>query len=153
MIEDGAEGESAFGFSGSWREFAPIAFTNLLLTIVTLGIYSFWAKARTRRYLWSRTRFIDDRLEWSGTGLELFIGGVLAFVFFTIPIGFISLVTNGVLMRGHPGWAALIVVAVYLLLIYLVGVAIGQAGGDPARVAEVLERVRVAIEAWDAPTP
>ena len=29
---------SAFGFEGSWREFAPIAFTNLLLTIVTLGI-------------------------------------------------------------------------------------------------------------------
>ena len=39
------------------------------------------------------------------------------------------------------------------LTTYLVGVAIGQAGGDPAQVAEVLERVRVAIEAWDAPDP
>lgn len=39
------------------------------------------------------------------------------------------------------------------LTTYLVGVAIGQAGGDPARVAEVLDRVRVAIEAWDAPDP
>jgi hypothetical protein len=39
------------------------------------------------------------------------------------------------------------------LTTYLVGVAIGQAGGDPARVAEVLERVGVAIEAWDAPDP
>jgi hypothetical protein len=39
------------------------------------------------------------------------------------------------------------------LTTYLVGVAIGRAGGDPARVAEVLEHVRVAIEAWDAPDP
>lgn len=39
------------------------------------------------------------------------------------------------------------------LTTYLVGVAIGRAGGDPAQVAEVLERVRVAIEAWDAPDP
>lgn len=35
------------------------------------------------------------------------------------------------------------------LTTYLVGVAIGQAGGDPARVAEVLERVRAAIDGWD----
>ncbi|REK69826.1 molybdopterin-guanine dinucleotide biosynthesis protein MobA [Aeromicrobium endophyticum] len=39
------------------------------------------------------------------------------------------------------------------LTTYLVGVAVGRAGGDPARVAEVIERVRVAIEAWDAPDP
>jgi hypothetical protein len=39
------------------------------------------------------------------------------------------------------------------LTTYLVGVAIGRAGGEPAQVAEVLERVRVAIEAWDAPDP
>ena len=39
------------------------------------------------------------------------------------------------------------------LTTYLVGVAVGQAGGDPARVAEVLEHVRAAIDAWDAPDP
>lgn len=55
--------DTAFGFDGSWREFAPIAFTNLLLTIVTLGIYRFWGIARERRYLWARTRFVDEKLE------------------------------------------------------------------------------------------
>lgn len=39
------------------------------------------------------------------------------------------------------------------LTTYLVGVAVGQAGGDPARVAEVLEHVRAAIDAWDTPDP
>ncbi|RYY36921.1 MAG: DUF898 family protein, partial [Sphingomonadales bacterium] len=51
MDEQGS-GARAFEFHGTWREFAPIAFTNLLLTIVTLGIYSFWARTRERQYLW-----------------------------------------------------------------------------------------------------
>ena len=74
MDQETTGGASAFAFSGTWREYAPIAFTNLLLIIVTLGIYRFWATTRTRQYLWSRTRFVDERLEWAGTGLELFIG-------------------------------------------------------------------------------
>ena len=78
--------QSAFGFSGSWKEFAPIALTNLLLTIVTLGIYRFWAKTRERRYLWSHTRFIDDTLEWTGTGKELFIGFIMAAVLVLFPL-------------------------------------------------------------------
>ena len=127
MIDEAAGGESAFGFTGSWREYAPIAFTNLLLTIVTLGIYTFWARARTRRYLWSRTRFIDDRLEWTGTGMELFIGYLIAIVCFFIPFGVVQLLLQGVLMRGHQGAAILIAMVVYLLLIYLVGVAIFRA--------------------------
>ena len=87
---DTAGGSRAFGFKGTWQGYAPIAFTNLLLTIVTLGIYTFWARTRTRRYLWSQTRFIDDRLEWTGTGLELFIGYMLAILFFVAPFGIIN---------------------------------------------------------------
>ena len=64
----------AIRFTGSWREYLPIAASNVLLTIVTLGIYRFWAAARQRRYLWSRTEVIDDTLEWTGTGTEMFFG-------------------------------------------------------------------------------
>ena len=66
--------DRAVHFSGTWQEFLPIALINLLLTLVTLGIYRFWAMARVRRYLWSNTRIIDDELEWTGTGGEMFIG-------------------------------------------------------------------------------
>ncbi len=41
--------ERAIRFTGSWREYLPIAATNVLLIIVTLGIYRFWAAARQRR--------------------------------------------------------------------------------------------------------
>ncbi len=127
MTDDQAEGDSAFVFTGDWREFAPIAFTNLLLTIVTLGIYHFWGKARVRRYLWSNTRFIDDRLEWTGTGLELFIGYLIAIALFFVPFGAINLIVQGVLLRGHAGMAGLIVFCLYIALLYLFGVAIFRA--------------------------
>jgi uncharacterized membrane protein YjgN (DUF898 family) len=74
MTSAAAGADRAVRFTGSWREYLPIAATNVLLTIVTLGVYRFWATARQRRYLWSRTEVIGDRLEWSGTGKEMFIG-------------------------------------------------------------------------------
>ena len=40
--------------------------------------------------------FIDDRLEWTGTGLELFTGYLLAVVLFVVPFGIINLVLQGV---------------------------------------------------------
>lgn len=123
MSDESSAGPRAFRFTGSWQNYAPIAFTNLLLMIVTLGIYTFWARARTRRYLWSRTIFIDDRLEYTGTGLELFIGYVVAFLAFILPFGVINFVLQGAMMRGHPGIAALIAIPMYLALIFLVGIA------------------------------
>ncbi|WP_425228430.1 YjgN family protein [Sphingomonas sp.] len=127
MYNDDAAGESAFGFTGSWREYAPIAFTNLLLNIVTLSLYGSWANTRSRRYLWSRTRFIDDQVEYTGTGLELFIGKIIAFFLFVVPFGVLQLIMQGVLLRGHLGAAILIGISIYLLLIWLVGVAIFRA--------------------------
>jgi uncharacterized membrane protein YjgN (DUF898 family) len=121
---DGNEGEaSALAFDGNWREFAPIALTNLLLSIVTLGLYSFWARTRERQYLWRRTRFIDARLEWTGTGLELLIGYAMAILLFFLPLGLLQFVVQGLAIRGQEELAGLLVVLLYLLGLYLVGVA------------------------------
>jgi uncharacterized membrane protein YjgN (DUF898 family) len=117
------ENARAFEFTGTWRDYAPIAFTNLLLSIVTLGIYTFWARARTRRYLWGHTRFIDDRLEWTGTGKELFVGYLLAFLVVLLPLGIVNFVVQGVLMRGHPGAAATMTTVLTGMGFYLLGVA------------------------------
>ena len=123
MQDGGMDADSAFGFDGTWREFAPIAFTNLLLTIVTLGIYRFWATTRARRYLWSRTRFIDERLEWAGTGLELFIGFVMVLALFGIPYLILSFLTQALVLRGQQGLAALLTFAGLLAIFYLFGLA------------------------------
>ena len=42
------------------------------LTVLTLGIYRFWAKTRMRKYIWSSVNIGDDNLEYTGTGLEKF---------------------------------------------------------------------------------
>lgn len=122
-MDDHQQADSAFAFTGDWREFAPIAFTNLLLTIVTLGIYRFWATTRERRYLWSRTRFIDDRLEWTGTGLELFIGFLLVFALLLGPLLFLQFGLQAMILRGYTAAAVLITLAVYVFVFYLIGVA------------------------------
>ena len=114
---------SAFTFDGTWREFAPIAFTNLLLTIVTLGIYRFWATARERRYLWSRSRFVDERLEWAGTGKELFIGFLIVLGLFALPFFLLSFVSQALILRGYEGLAAILTLLAFLVIFYLGGVA------------------------------
>jgi len=114
---------SAFNFEGTWREFAPIAFTNLLLTIVTLGIYRFWATTRERRYLWSRSRFIDEHLEWTGVGKELFFGFLMVAVLFGIPFLVLQFVVEALMLQGYPGAGAAVMISMFLLIFYLSGVA------------------------------
>ncbi|QHL89816.1 DUF898 family protein [Sphingomonas changnyeongensis] len=115
--------DSAFVFTGRWREFLPIAVTNLLLTIVTLGIYRFWATTRTRRYLWANTQFIDDRLEWAGTGGEMFRGFLVVLLLFVPALLIVQSGIEALAMRGELALAGLIAVIAYAGLIMLVGVA------------------------------
>lgn len=117
------EQDSAFAFEANWREFAPIALTNLLLTIVTLGFYRFWATTRERRFLWSRTRFIDDPLEWTGTGKELFIGFLIVFGLILLPILFLQFGLQALILQGHVGTAIALAFGVYIFLLYLFGLA------------------------------
>ena len=117
------EEATAFFFHGSWRECAPIAFTNLLLTIVTLGVYRFWATTRERQYLWGQTHFIDDRLEWTGTGKELFIGFLLVLLLFGAPLLILNFGVQALVFQGHQGIAMVLGASAFLFIFYLVGLA------------------------------
>lgn len=119
--------ESAFQFHGNWQEFAGIAFPNLLLTIVTLGVYRFWATKRERDYLWSQTEFIDERLEWTGTGLELFIGFILVFFLLILPFSAIQFISSSAVFRGREEIAVAIQLLLFLVIFYLSGVAFYRA--------------------------
>lgn len=114
---------TAFSFHGNWVDFMKIAIPNLLLTIVTLGFYRFWGTTRERRYLWSQSQFIDERLEWTGTGMELFIGFVMVFFLIGIPLAIIQLVTQGLIFQGQPVIAGVLTLLMFLILFYLTGVA------------------------------
>lgn len=63
-----------------------------LLTLVTLGIYRFWAKTRLRKYVWSAVSGDDDSFEYTGTGLEKFLGFLVAIVILAIYLGFVQMI-------------------------------------------------------------
>jgi uncharacterized membrane protein YjgN (DUF898 family) len=117
------EPQDAFAFDGTWRDYLPIALSNLALAIVTVGIYRFWAKARERRYLWRHTRFLDDRLEWTGTGREMFVGFLLVMLLLAGPLLLLRFGTQALILRGHVVAGVLLVVCLYFFLLYMGGFA------------------------------
>jgi uncharacterized membrane protein YjgN (DUF898 family) len=123
MDDDRGEASSAFRFHGDWKAFLPIALSNLLLTIVTLGIYRFWATTRERRYLWSETEFIDDRLEWTGTGTELLIGFVMVLFLILLPFFGINMLAQALMLQGQAGLGTLLLFGMFGFIFYLSGVA------------------------------
>ena len=113
----------AIRFTGNWREYLPIAASNVLLTIVTLGIYRFWAAARQRRYLWSRTEVIDDTLEWTGTGKEMFFGFLIVTAVLLPFFLFVQFAFPALMARGKEAAAGGLFTLFYVAIIYLGGVA------------------------------
>lgn len=123
LDEPVAEGQSAFGFTGNWRPFVPIVLSNLALTIVTLGIYRFWGQVRERKFLWSHSRFIDAQLEWTGTGLEVFIGFIMGAVLLGVPFLILQFGVQALMLQGHEGIAVLVGLGSFVLLYYFYGLA------------------------------
>jgi uncharacterized membrane protein YjgN (DUF898 family) len=93
-------------FHGSGGSLFGIHIVNVLLTIVTVGIYYFWGKTRVRAYLWSQSEIAGDRFAYHGTGREIFIGFLKAVVFFALPLFVFSL------LRDFTTWTVLKVVSV-----------------------------------------
>jgi uncharacterized membrane protein YjgN (DUF898 family) len=65
-------------FSGTGGSLFSIQIVNLLLMIVTLGLYYPWAKARTLQFLYSTTQFEESPFQFHGTGKEMFKGFIKA---------------------------------------------------------------------------
>ena len=72
---------------------------SILLSVVTLGIYSFWGRTRIREYLWGQIEVDGDRFAYHGTGLELFKGGLIAAAVFG---GLYAVVLLGIPMALAP---------------------------------------------------
>jgi len=82
---EGREHISSMHFNGTGGALFGIYLVNALLTLVTLGLYYYWAKVRVRSYLFSQTEFAGDRFAYHGSARELIAGAVKAAVLFGIP--------------------------------------------------------------------
>lgn len=67
-------------FAGSGSEYFRIWIVNLLLTIVTLGIYSAWAKVRTMQYFYRNTQLAGSSFDYHGSPIAILKGRGIIFV-------------------------------------------------------------------------
>ena len=67
-------------FLGTGSEYFRIWIVNLLLTIVTLGIYSAWAKVRRLKYMYRNTQIANSSFNYHGSPIAILKGRLIALV-------------------------------------------------------------------------
>ena len=66
-----------FEFSGSASEYFRVWIVNVALTIVTVGIYSAWAKVRNKQYFYGNTRLAGGSFEYTANPVNILKGRLL----------------------------------------------------------------------------
>ncbi len=100
------------------RSYLGLSLKNGLLNLLTLTLYRFWGKTEVRRRIWSSTYLNDEAFEYTGRGMELFIGFLIATGLTAVFLLFVF----GVQLLGPV--AALLILPIYVGLIALIGFAI-----------------------------
>ncbi len=78
-MNDGSNGNHvSFKFNGNGWEYFKIWIVNIVLTILTLGIYSAWATVRKRRYFYGNTEFNNTSFEYMATPWMILKGRLVA---------------------------------------------------------------------------
>lgn len=70
----------SFEFTGKAGEYFKIWIVNVCLTILTLGVYSAWAKVRTTKYFYGNTWLDDSSFDYLAKPIAILKGRVIAFV-------------------------------------------------------------------------
>ncbi|MES1194436.1 MAG: DUF898 family protein, partial [Opitutus sp.] len=71
-----------FVFHGEAREYFRIWIVNTLLTLLTFGLYSAWAKVRKRRYLRGNTELMGHRFDYRANPPRILAGNILVALMF-----------------------------------------------------------------------
>lgn len=96
-----------FSFKGTAREYFGIWIVNVLLTILTLGIYSAWAKVRRNRYFYGNTFLAGRSFDYHAKPMQILIGRIIVLVI---------LIVYNVALTVAP-FAAIVVVPAFIMFI------------------------------------
>lgn len=69
-------------FTGKGAEYFSIWVVNVVLTALTLGIYSAWAKVRTQQYFYGNTKLDGASFQYLADPKRILVGRAIAFVIF-----------------------------------------------------------------------
>lgn len=110
-----------FSFYGQGRSLFALMLRNILLTLVTCGIYVPWAKTSRRQYIWQNIEVQGHRLRYHGTGQELFIGYLKVVFGYLVFLGLPPLVKR---LTGSAAASLTVQFTLVLLLVPLIPLAI-----------------------------
>ncbi|MCX2738865.1 YjgN family protein [Pontibacter anaerobius] len=113
-------------FRGKGSELFSIQIVNIVLMLVTLGLYYPWAKAKNLQYVYRKTELAGSPFTFHGTGKEMFIGfikglGIIAVLYGVLFFGVFShdLTIYAVcVLAFFAGVSALIPVAIHGMMRY-----------------------------------
>jgi uncharacterized membrane protein YjgN (DUF898 family) len=97
-------------FTGSGSEYFGIWIVNLLLTILTLGIYSAWAKVRRLQYFYRHTELAGSSFDFHGSAVRILIGRIIALA---------MLVAYNLSVRLHSPLTLVVIVALAVVMPWL----------------------------------
>ncbi len=75
LLDDAQHGQ--FEFSGTGSEYFRIWIVNLALTLLTLGIYSAWAKVRRLQYFYRNTSLLGNGFDYHGDPVAILKGRLI----------------------------------------------------------------------------
>jgi len=99
--------EKPFKFNGNAWEYFGIWVVNITLTVLTLGIYSAWAKVRTQQYFYGNTQLDHSAFQYLATPIQILKGRLVAVLVF----GFYY-----TLNAINPLWGLLLTALIMLLI-------------------------------------
>ncbi len=73
-----------FQFNGSGGEYFKIWIVNIVLSILTLGIYSAWAKVRRKQYFYGNTGVNGASFQYLADPVKILKGRIIVFIGFVI---------------------------------------------------------------------
>ena len=115
--------EGGVEFRGRATKIIGLVIKNLLLNILTLGFYRFWARTRVRKYIWNELHILGSPLEYTGTGKELFLGFLMIIFVIFLPYGILNAVLQSMGFLQDPAISLWFTLATYAFFFYLIGVA------------------------------
>ena len=98
-------------FNGNGFEYFKIWIVNILLTVITVGVYYPWAKVRNKRYFYGNTTLDNNNFEYHATGKQIFLSYLVASVILLIFI---------VLNNLHPVMAVVSTIAFVIAVPWII---------------------------------
>lgn len=119
MTQDTKQSQNySLEFHGKGSEFFSIIIVNWLLTLVTLGLYYPWARAKKLRYMYGNTALNNERFHFAGTGKEMFKGFIKIILFYIVLMAIYTLL---LVVVKSP---VLAIITLYLAIFAIIPLAI-----------------------------